>query len=83
MRRDQIIEVVQIPIAKLSQGIGYFLRIADFRPDQPKREDEREVRHIAPFFAQIPDRVTPVLPSKPNRLIPNQEPCVLRLCSRL
>ena len=71
LRRDEIIEVLQIPITKLSQGVCYFLRIADFRPDQPKREDERQMGHVAPFFTQIPKPVIPVLLSKSNRLIPN------------
>src|SRR5689334_5335023 len=64
---------MQVPIAKLSQGVGYFLRTAGFRPDQPKREDERQMSDSVPFLSQVPDGIFRLLLAKPDCLIADKE----------
>ena len=64
---------MHVPIAKLSQGIGYFLRIASFRPDQPKREDEGQMRDRVPFLSQVPDGMSRLLLAKSDCLITDKE----------
>ena len=73
MRRDEIIEVLQVPTAKLSQGVGYFLRIADFRSNQPKREDEGQVSDGVPFLSQVPDGMFRLLLAESDCLIADKE----------
>src|SRR6266699_6445448 len=40
LRRDEIVQIFQVVVAKLPQDIGNFVRVIDFRANQPKCENE-------------------------------------------